>query len=132
MSDEKKPDGQDSALQAFTNAIGDVQLAEKLFGNKKAITWLKNTDWEYTCMTLTRDGKMSWRDEDKYDWDTTTFVGSYTLAGTKAQFTVTGYGDATAHFDANKDSASSHFDKKVTSSFSSDRFTGPEFTITYK
>ncbi len=132
MSDEKNPDKQNSALQPFTHTIGNVQLAEALFGKHTEITWLKNTDWEYTCMTLTRDGKISWKDEDKYDWDTTTFVGSYSLAGTVAHFTVTGFGEATAHYDANKGSDSSHFDKEVTSSFSSERFTGPEFTITYK
>ena len=132
MSDKENPDEQDAALQPFTSAIGDMQLAEKLFGNHREITWLKDADWDYSCMTLTRDGKMRWKDEDKYDHDTTTFKGSYTLAGTEAHFTVTGVGDATAHYDAYRGDPSNHFDKNITTSFDSERFTGVEFTVTYK
>ena len=58
MSDKDEPDEQDAALQPFTSTIGDVQLAEKLFGNFTEITWLKNTDGDYSCMTLTRGGEI--------------------------------------------------------------------------
>jgi hypothetical protein len=132
MSNKEEPDEQDAALQPFTSAIGDVQLAEKLFGHYTEITWLKNTDWDYSCMTLTRDGEIRWKDEDKYDHDTTTFVGNYTLEGTEEQFTVIGHGDSTAHYDAYRGSPSSHFDKNTTTRFESARFTGPESTVTYK
>jgi hypothetical protein len=132
MPDKENPDEQDPALQPFNSAIGDVQLAETLFGDHREITWLKDADWDYSCMTLTRDGKIHWKDEDKYDHDTTTFEGSYTIEGSEAHFTVTGYGDETSHFDAYRGDPSSHFDKKVTTSFDSDRFTGEEFSVTYK
>ena len=58
MSDEEKPGLQDTVLQPFTDEIGDVRLAEELFGSHTEITWLKNTDWEHTFMTLTRDGNL--------------------------------------------------------------------------
>jgi hypothetical protein len=107
-------------------------LAEKLFGNFKEITWLKNTDRDYSCMRLARNGEIRWKDKDKYDHDTTSFVGSYTLAGTEEQLTVTGHGDSTAHYDAYRGSPSSHFDKNTTTHFDGAHFTGREFTVTYK
>ena len=132
MPDKEYPNQPTPALQPFTDAIGDVQLAKKLFDTHREITWLKDTRWDSSCLTLTRDGKMHWKDEDKYDHDTTTFEGSYTLEGTPEKFTVTGYGDATAHYDAYRGSPSNHFDKKVSAIYKSERFTGPEFTVTYK
>ena len=119
-------------MKAFTDAIGNKLLAEKLFGDKQEITWLKNADWQYTCMTLTRDGKMSWKDEDLYDHDTICFVGTYTLSGTEKQFTVAAKGKSSAFFDRYKDTQSAHFDNDVTEKFESGKFTGAGFTVTYK
>jgi hypothetical protein len=53
------------------------------------------------------DGEIRWKDKDKYDHDTTSFVGSYTLAGTEEQLTVIGHGDSTAHYDAYRGSPTS-------------------------
>ena len=119
-------------MKPFTEAIGDVELAERLFGDKEEITWLKDTRWEYSRMTLTRDGKIDWKDEDKYDHDTTYFTGTYTLTGTEKAFTVIGRGEARAYYDAYKDTQSRHHDKGVTKSFESSRFTGEGFTVTYR
>lgn len=119
-------------IKKFIDRIKSKRLAEKLFGDKQEITWLKHTDWEYTCMTLTRDGKMSWKDEDLYDHDTTCFIGTFTLSGTEKQFTVTAKGESTAYFDRYKDSQSSHRDNDATKKFESSRFTGAGFTVTYK
>ena len=121
-----------SGVKPFGDTIGDVELAEKLFGDAEEITWLKDCDWEYTRMTLTRDGKMDWKDEDTWDHDTICFSGTYTLAGTEAEFTVTGSGDSRAYFDAYKDTQSSHHHKAVTERFESSRFTGEGFTVTRK
>lgn len=113
-------------------AIGDVKLVEKLFGDKEEITWLKDTDWDYTRMTLTREGRIEYKDEDKYDHDTTSFSGTYTLVGTETDFTVIGLGEARAYYDAYKDTQSRHHDKDVTRRFESSSFTGEEFAMICK
>ena len=125
-------DEDDTKVKPFTSAIGDVELATKLFGHSQVITWLKEDRWDYSRMTLSRDGKIDWKDEDKYDHDTTYFSGTYTLKGTMKKFTVIGRGKATAHYNANKGTDSSHFDKDVTREFASTDFTGEGFTITHK
>ena len=119
-------------MKSFSKAIGDVKLAQRLFGDKQEITWLKDADFEYTRMTLTRDGRMDWKDEDTYDHDTTTFTGTYALVDTEAEFTVIGRGDARAFYDRYKDTQSSHFKTDVTERFESSRFTGEGFAISYK
>ena len=119
-------------MKPFAEAIGDLELAQKLFGDKQEITWLNDEEWAYTRMTITRDGQMSWKDEDKWDWDTTLFTGTYTLTGTEEEFTITGTGKSEAYYDAYKDTASAHRDQGVTQAFSSERFTGPDFSVSYR
>jgi len=125
-------DKDNTKVKPFTWEIGDVELATRLFGNSQEITWLKEDSWNYDRMPLSRDGKIDWKDEDKYDHDTTYFSGTYTLEGTMEKFTVIGRGKERSHYDANKGTDSSHFKEDVTRKFASTDFTGEGFTITYK
>lgn len=126
------PNREKATGEMISESIGDVELASKLFGDKQEITWLKDSDWEYTRMTLTRDGRIDWKDEDTYDHDTTCFTGSYSLSGTEAEFTVTARGESSAFYDRYKDTQSAHHKRDSTESFSSKRFTGEGFSVTRK
>ena len=118
--------------KAFPEAIGNVKLAKELFGENQEITWLQDTEAQYSRMTLTRDGKISWKDEDKWDHDAFYFCGSYSLIGSKEKFTVIGRGDSSAYLDWYKKTESSHHDKNVIKNFESSSFTGKGFTVICK
>lgn len=110
----------------------NVDLVKQLFGDYQEITWLKDALYEYTCMTLTRDGKISWKDRDAFDGDTTSFSGTYTLVGQKDKFTVIGKGSYTALYDPMEKTESYRKDSDVRKIFPSSDFTGEGFIVTYK
>ena len=119
-------------MKPISKTIGDVKLAADLFGDKDEITWLRDDGCDRRRMTLTRDGRIDFEEEDKWDHDTTSFRGTYTLTGTIEAFTVIGVGEATAYYDSHKSDASQHHDSSVTKRFESTSFTGDGFVVTYK
>ena len=122
----------EATMKPISETIGDLKLAAELFGDKDEITWLQDDDCVYHRITLTRDGRIDCKDEDKWDHDTTYFAGTYSLTGTKEAFTVIGVGEATAYYDSYKSTKSEHHDEAVTQRFESSSFTGDGFVVTYK